>query len=74
MTMLKVATLENQLCIVLPLQTATKLGAASGKEIAMLDMERGVELLKCESEEQIQMRLAEQIMEEDKEGLRRLAE
>jgi hypothetical protein len=71
--MLKVATFENQLCIVLPTQTATKLGATSGMEIPMLETERGVELLKCESEAEIQMSLAEEIMEDDKEVLRRLA-
>ena len=74
MTMLKVATLENQLCFDLPAHLAAKLGNASGEEIATLDTDRGVELLKCDSEERLQMLLAAQIMEEDKEVLRRLAE
>ncbi|MEX2171596.1 MAG: hypothetical protein WD851_19920 [Pirellulales bacterium] len=74
MTLVKVAMLEDQLCIVLPPKMAAKLGAAPGKELATSDTERGVELIKGTSEEQIQMQLAEQIMDEDREVLRRLAE
>ena len=74
MTMVKIATLENQLCILLPPQVAAKLGAESGEELATVDTGRGVELIKRSSEEQVQMQLAEQVMEEDEEVLRRLAE
>ena len=74
MTLVKVSMLEDQLCIVLPPKIAAKLGAELGKELAIADTERGVELLKRTSEEQIQMQLAEQIMDEDREVLRRLAE
>lgn len=74
MNMLKVSTLENQICIVLPPQLAARLGATPGEDLATSDTERGIELLKRGSETDIQMQLAEEIMEEDKEVLRRLAE
>jgi hypothetical protein len=74
MTMLKVATLENQICIVLPPKMVERLGATPGQELATVDTSRGVELLTRSSEEEIQLQLAKQIMEEDAGVLRRLAE
>jgi hypothetical protein len=53
---------------------AEKLGAAPGSALATVETERGVELLSSDNEEALQMKLAEQIMEEDSEVLRRLAE
>lgn len=73
-TTLKLTTVGNSVGVVLPKDILEKLRASKGDQIFVVETPNGVELTPFDSEFARQMEIAERVMREDRDVLRRLAE
>lgn len=69
----QIENIGGKTAIVLSPELLEKLNAREGDTVEVADTPRGVELAVRSSNASLQMRLAERIMREDKDVLRRLA-
>lgn len=73
MVKLKVTTVGNSAGVVLPKELLAKLRVQKGDTLFALETPNGVELTAYDAELERQMEIAEGVMREDREVLRRLA-
>lgn len=73
MTKVKLTTVGNSIGIVLPREVLIRLRIAKGDVLSVVETPRGIELSPYDPEFELQMDLAEEIMREDRDVLRRLA-
>jgi len=73
MTKLKVTTVGNSAGIVLPKELLAKLRVQKGDTLFALETPNGVELTSYDADLERQIEIAEGVMREDREVLRRLA-
>ena len=71
---LKVVTIGNSVGVVLSKEILDKLRVGKGDFVFAIETSKGIELTPYNPELAEQMRLAEQIMREDRDALRKLAE
>ncbi len=71
---LKLTAIGNSTGVILPKEILEKLRASKGDSIFVTETPNGVELTKFDSEFARQMEIAERVMREDHDVLRRLAE
>ena len=71
---LKLTRLGNSTGVVLPKDALERLQLSKGDRVFVIDTPRGLELTPYDPEVEKQMTIAEQIMREDREVLRKLAE
>ena len=71
---LKVTTVGNSTGVILPKELLEKLRIGKGDELYVTETPRGVELSPYNEEFATQMDIAESIMREDRDVLRKLAE
>ena len=71
---LKVTTVGNSTGVILPKELLEKLRIAKGDSLYVTETPRGVELSPYDDEFAAQMEIAEAIMREDRDVLRKLAE
>ena len=71
---LKVTTVGNSTGVILPKELLEKLRIGKGDELYVTETPRGVELSPYNEEFVIQMEIAESIMREDRDVLRKLAQ
>jgi putative addiction module antidote len=71
---LKVMTIGNSIGIVLPKEILEKLRVTKGDTLFAIETSKGIELTAYNPEVAEQMKLAEQVMREDRDTLRKLAE
>jgi len=74
MTTLKVTTVGNSTGVVLPREILERLRIQKGDLLFVLETPHGIELTPYNPEFAQQMELAEQVMREDRDALRKLAE
>jgi putative addiction module antidote len=73
MMTLKVTTVGNSAGIVLPKEVLERLRVQKGDTLYVLETPRGIELTPYDPEFAAQMELAEQVMREDRDALKKLA-
>jgi putative addiction module antidote len=73
-TKLKITTIGNSTGIILPKEILEKLRVSKGDTLFAIETSRGIELTPFNPEVAEQMNLAEQVMREDRDALRKLAE
>ena len=73
MATLKLTTVGNSVGVVLPKEILDKLRVQKGDSLYVLETPRGIELTPYDPEFARQMDLAEAIMREDRDALRKLA-
>ncbi len=73
MTKVKLTTVGNSIGIVLPREVLIRLRMVKGDVLSVVETPRGIELSPYDPEFELQMDLAEEIMREDRDVLRRLA-
>jgi putative addiction module antidote len=71
---LKVTTIGNSTGIILPKEILEKLRVSKGDTLFAIETSKGIELTPFNPEVAEQMKLAEQVMREDRDALRKLAE
>ncbi len=71
---LKVTTVGNSTGIILPKELLEKLRVSKGDNLFVTETPRGIELSAYDEEFARQMQIAESIMREDRDVLRKLAE
>ena len=71
---LKVTTVGNSTGIVLPKELLTKLRVTRGDTLYATELSDGIKLTPYDEEFEQQMEIAEQIMREDRDVLKKLAE
>jgi len=71
---LKVVTVGNSVGIVLSKEILEKLRVQKGDSIFAIETSKGIELTAYNPELAEQMKIAEQVMREDRDALRKLAE
>ena len=71
---LKIVTVGNSVGVVLPKEILEKLRVQKGESVFAIETSRGVELTPYNPELAEQMTIAEQVMREDRDALRKLAE
>jgi putative addiction module antidote len=74
MTTLKVTTIGNSVGVVLPKEILRRLRVEKGDVLYVLNTSDGVELTPFDPEFAAQMEVAEEVMREDRDVLKRLAE
>ena len=74
MTTLKLTTIGNSTGLVLPKEILELLRVQKGDSLFVLQTPKGIELTPYNPEFATQMELAEQVMREDRDVLRKLAE
>ena len=74
MAKLKLTTVGNSVGVVLPREILDKLRVQKGDSLYVLETPRGIELTPYDPEFARQMDLAEAIMREDRDALKKLAE
>jgi putative addiction module antidote len=74
MTTLKLTTIGNSTGVVLPKEMLERLRVGKGDTLYVLETPQGIELTPYNPEFAAQMEIAEQIMREDRDALRKLAE
>jgi len=74
MIKVKLTTVGNSVGIVLPREVLTRLRIGKGDVLSVVETARGVELSPYDPEFERQMDLAEEIMREDRDVLRKLAQ
>jgi putative addiction module antidote len=72
--MLKITTIGNSTGIILPKELLEKLRVSKGDTLFAIETSRGIELTAYNPEVAEQMKLAEQVMREDRDALRKLAQ
>jgi putative addiction module antidote len=73
MIRLKIEAIGDSVGVVLPEELQKKLGVEAGDTLLALETSNGVELRQCDTELNSQIEIAEGIMRDDYEVLRRLA-
>jgi len=73
MTPLKLTTVGNSVGIILPKELLEKLRVDQGDTLYVIETQNGIELIPSDPELAVQMEIAEQVMQEDRDILRRLA-
>ena len=71
---LKVVTIGNSVGVILSKEILDKLRVQKGDSIFAIETSKGIELTPYNPELAEQMKLAEQVMREDRDALRKLAE
>ncbi len=71
---LKITTIGNSTGVILPKEILEKLRVKKGDSIFAIETSNGIELTPYNPELAEQMAIAEQIMREDRDALRKLAE
>ncbi len=71
---LKVTNIGNSAGIILPKELLEKLRVGKGDQLFITETPNGIELTPYDEEFSLQMELAEQIMREDRDVLRKLAQ
>ena len=71
---LKVTTIGNSTGVILPKEILEKLRVSKGDTLFAIETSKGIELTPFNPEVAEQMKLAEQVMREDRDALRKLAE
>lgn len=71
---LKVTVIGNSTGVILPKDILQKLRVSKGDTLFVFETANGIEITPYNSELAEQMKLAEQVMREDRDALRRLAE
>jgi putative addiction module antidote len=74
MRRLKLTTIGNSVGVVLPKEILQRLRVGKGETLYVLETPRGVELTPYDADFAAQMELAEQVMREDRDALKKLAE
>ena len=74
MTSLKITSVGDSVGIILPKELLEKLRVDKGDTLYVVEMENGIELIPQNPDFAAQMEAAEQVMREDRDVLRRLAE
>ncbi len=74
MTTVKVTKIGNSVGIVLPKEILERLRVSQGDQLHICETPDGVSLTPYDSEFEQQMEVAEQVMREDRDVLRKLAE
>ncbi len=74
MTTLKLTTIGNSTGIVLPKEILERLRIKKGDSLHVLETPKGIELTPYDPEFAAQIEIAEQVMREDRDALRKLAE
>lgn len=74
MKKLKVTTVGNSVGVVLPREILTRLRVDKGDSLYVVETPNGVELTPYDPEIAAQLEVAERVMREDRDVLRRLAE
>ena len=73
-TVLKVTTVGNSVGVVLPKDILAKLRVSKGDRLHVTETKDGIELVPFDPEFAEQMAVAERVMREDRDTLRKLAE
>ena len=73
-TKLKITTIGNSTGVILPKEILEKLRVSKGDTLFAIETSKGIELTPFNPEVAEQMKLAEQVMREDRDALRKLAE
>lgn len=71
---LRITTVGNSAGVVLPRELLHRLRVKKGDRLFVLETPRGIELVPYDPEAAIQLDAAEQVMREDRDVLRKLAE
>lgn len=71
---LKIVTVGNSIGVILPKEILEKLRVRKGDTIFALETSKGIELTPFNPDLAEQMKIAEQVMREDRDALRKLAE
>jgi putative addiction module antidote len=71
---LKITTIGNSTGVILPKEILEKLRVSKGDSLYAIETSNGIELTPYNPEVAEQMKLAEQVMREDRDALRKLAE
>ena len=71
---LKIVTVGNSTGVVLPKEILEKLRVQKGDSIFAVETSKGIELTPYNPELAEQLKIAEQVMREDRDALRKLAE
>ncbi len=71
---LKVTTIGNSTGVILPKEILEKLRVSKGDTLFAIETSQGIELTPYNPEVAEQMELAERVMREDRDALRKLAE
>ena len=71
---LKVVTIGNSVGVILSKEILDKLRVQKGDSVFAIETSKGIELTPYNPELAEQMKLAEQVMREDRDALRKLAE
>lgn len=71
---LKITTIGNSTGVILPKEILEKLRVSKGDTLFAIETKQGIELTPFNPEVAEQMKLAEQVMREDRDALRKLAE
>jgi putative addiction module antidote len=71
---LKITTIGNSTGVILPKELLEKLRVSKGDTLFAIETSKGIELTPFNPEVAEQMKLAEQVMREDRDALRKLAE
>ncbi len=74
MTTLKLTTVGNSTGVILPREILERLRVDKGDSLYVLQTSQGIELTPYNPEFAAQMEAAEQVMREDRDALKRLAE
>jgi putative addiction module antidote len=74
MTRLKITAIGNSAGIILPKELLERLRVSRGDELTVVETPNGIELTAFDADFARRMDLAEEIMREDRDVLRRLAE
>ena len=73
-TKLKIITIGNSTGVILPKEILEKLRVSKGDTLFAIETSKGIELTPFNPEVAEQMKFAEQVMREDRDALRKLAE
>jgi putative addiction module antidote len=74
MVTLKLTTIGNSVGVILPKEILQRLRVEKGDTLYVLETPGGIELTPYDPEFALQMELAEQVMREDRDALKKLAE
>lgn len=74
MSVLKVTTVGNSVGVILPKELLERLRVGKGDNLYVIETKNGIELTPYNPEFARQMEVAERVMREDRDALRKLAE
>ncbi len=74
MGVLKVTTVGNSVGVILPKEILERLGVTRGDSLYVIETKNGIELTSYNPEFASQVEVAERVMREDRDALKKLAE